>query len=92
MLQKPHLTNFQAVELKGSTLLYQNPPMDMILSQIHLPSSLTTYEDHLKSLGTHLIAASFRRIVEQAVLTSLSLRTQNSLFMVSLHHLQRLDG
>jgi len=37
-------------------------------------------------------AASFRRIVEQAILTSWSLQARSSLFMVSLHRLHRLDG
>jgi hypothetical protein len=37
-------------------------------------------------------AANFRRILEQVVLTSWSLRAQSSLFIVTLHRLHRFDG
>jgi hypothetical protein len=47
---------------------------------------------HFSKTCCRRFAASFRRIVEQAVLTSRSFRARSSLFMVSMRRLRRLDG
>jgi hypothetical protein len=61
----------------------------------HLPWQVMHFLQHsIHFLKTccRPFAWSFSRIVEQVVLTSWSLQAQSSLFVVSLHHLHRLDG
>jgi hypothetical protein len=67
----------------GDGLFFEVPPLasDALLTTLH-----RLLENVLQT------ATSFRRIVEQAILTSWSVRARSSLCMVSLHGLHRLDG